>query len=363
MRYRYFHVIFLALVFSTALVVGGNADVNLYLCPPSPAYFSSLSIGDHFTIEVIAEADAPGVILFAFTVTWAPVDSVEFVRPEDNDGDNNPDDVLDEADEDPVDGVDNDGDGAIDEDPPELFMTGFFPPTDSSRLSGIVPNWRTQEVMGSPGATPEIAVFTASLPPTNYTGPDSLAKVTFRKLSASQPTFSLTNATAEQYLSGTEAMTVPAIYRGAYVSIDVGSAQMSGAMLSQATSVVVAIGGNDYPAVVTGDTWTLDIKTTVPSLDAQPVTVEAMQNGDLLSSITIMGLIRSWGWYESEENHSEHPADSDGSGSTDFFDLVRLGQSYNTFAGVGRYDFRSDYNADGVVNLYDLLILVLKYGG
>jgi hypothetical protein len=319
-------------------------------------------MGDHFTVEVIAEADAPGVTLFTFTMTWTPVDSVEFVRPEDNDGDNNPDDLFDEADEDPVDGMDNDGDGAIDEDPPELFMTGFFPPTspDFSRLSTIVPNWRTQEATGSAGTTPEIVVFTA--PAENYTGPDSLAKITFRKLSVSQPTFSLTNATAEQYVAGSETMTVPVIFRGAYVSIDVGSAQMSGAMLSQATAVVVVINGNDYPADVTGDAWTLDIKTVLPSLTAQPVTVNAMKDGNLLSSIAIMDFIRSPGWFESEGNRSEHPADSDGSGSTDFFDLVRLGQSYNASAGIDRYDFRSDYNADGAVNLRDLLIIASYYG-
>jgi len=362
MKYKHFRVNFLALVFLTTLIAAGSADVNLYLCSPSPAYFSSINIGDNFTVEIIAEAGAPGVTLLAFTVTWTPVDSAGFVRPVDNDGDNNPEDPYDEADEDPVDGVDNDGDGAIDEDPPELFMTGFFPPTsaDFSRLSGIVPNWRTQESTGSPGATPGIVVFTA--PAANYTGPDSLAKVTFKKLSASKPTFSLTNVTAEQYLSGSETMSVPATFRGAYVNIDVGSAQMSGVMLSQATAVVVTIGGNNYPANVAGNGWTLDIKTIMPSLTAQPVTVKAMKGGSLLSSVTIMDFIRSWGWYESEKSHSEHPGDSDGSGKADFFDLVRLGQSYNTSTGTARYDLRSDYNADGAVNLADLLILGLHYG-
>jgi hypothetical protein len=330
MKHKHFRMIFLVLIFLTALITSGNADVNLYLCPPSTAYFSGLSTGDNFPIEIIAEADDPGVTLIAFTVTWAPESSVEFVRP-------------------------------VSENSSELAMTGFFPPSDSSRLSGIVPNWSTQEATGSPGATPEIAVFTA--PALNCIGPDSLARITFRKLSASQPTFSLTNTAAAQYLSGSESVWVPVTYQGAYINIDIGAAQMSGSMLSQATAAAVTIGGNDYKADAAGDTWTLDVKTVMPRLSAQPITVKAMQDDNLLTSTTIMEIIRSPGWYESEANHSEHPADGNADGSTDISDLVILGLSYGTSAGGARYDFRCDYNADGAVNLTDLLILGLHYGG
>ena len=109
MGHKHCYIVFSALVFLIVLTVNGNAAVDMYLCPPSPAYFSSLSIGEHFTVEVIAEANAPGVTLFAFAVTWTPESSVSFVHP-------------------------------VSEYSPELAMTGFFPPSDFSRLSGIVPN-------------------------------------------------------------------------------------------------------------------------------------------------------------------------------------------------------------------------------
>ena len=72
---------FLALMFSVILIVNGNASVNVYLCPPSQEYFSNLGIGEAFSVELIAEADAPGVTLFAFKVTWIPQGSVSFVSP------------------------------------------------------------------------------------------------------------------------------------------------------------------------------------------------------------------------------------------------------------------------------------------
>ncbi len=323
MGHKHCYIVFSALVFLIVLTVNGNAVVDMYLCPPSPAYFSSLGVGESFTVEVIAEADAPGVMLFAFTVTWTPEGSVEFVRP-------------------------------TSEYSPELAMTGFFPPSDFSRLSGIVPNWQTQEIAGSPGATPEICVFTA--PAANYTGPDSLARITFKKLSASQPAFNIINATAAQYLSGSESTWVPVTAHIDYAAVDINSAMMFGTMLSQATAVIVTISGNDYLVDVAGDSWSLEMKNTMPSLTAQPVTVKAMQGGSLLSSIIITDFIRSPGWYESGISHSDHPGDSDGNGSKDVYDLVRLGQSYNSSVEEDRYDFRSDFNADGAVNLADLLI-------
>ena len=324
MKYRYFCTIFLALVFLSVLIANGSADANLYLYPPSAAYFSSLNIGDKFTVEIIAAADAPGVTLIAFTVIWTPESSVEFVHP-------------------------------ASEGSSELAMTGFFPPTDSSRLSGIAPDGTSTEAIGNPGATPEIVVFTA--PANNYTGTDSLARVTFRKLSASQPTFNLTNATAAQ----SESTWISVTSQTAYTDVDAGSAQMSGSMLPQATGVVVEIAGSDYPADVAGDVWTLDIRPIRPSLVVQPITVKAIQGDSLLTSVTTMDFIRSPGWYENAGDHSEHPGDSDGSRKTDLPDVVRLGQSYNTSVGDARYDFRSDFNTDGVVNLADLLILGLNY--
>jgi hypothetical protein len=126
--------------------------------------------------------------------------------------------------------------------------------------------------------------------------------------------------------------------------------------------VIINIGGDDYSADVSGDSWTLETKNVAPSLSAQPITIKSMQGGNLLTSITITDFIRSPGWYEDDANHSEHPGDSNGDGVRDtFFDLIILSASYNASVGEGRYDFRSDYNADGIVNLSDFLIFTF-YG-
>jgi len=332
MRCKHSYIIFLALVLLTVLATVGSAAVRLYLYPPSPTYFSSLNIGDSFTVEIVAEVDGPkenGVTLFTFLMTWAPAGSVEFVRPTNAQ---------------------------------ELVMTGFFPPSspDFSRLSGIAPDWTSDESVGSPGATPEITVYTA--PAENYAGTDSLARITLRKLSSSYPSINLTNAKAVQHLSGSESAWVTATTQIAYAGADAGQAVMSGIKPSQATSVVVNIGGRDYSANVNGDTWMLDIASITPSLSAQPVTVKTMQGGTPLTSVTIMEVIRSPGWFENQGNHSEQPGDSDGDGDTDLTDLLKFGQSYSTFAGDSGYDFRCDYNADRSVNLFDLLILGLYYG-
>lgn len=329
MRCKHSFIIFLALVFLTVLATVGSAEVRLYLYLPSPSYFSSLNTGDSFTVEVIAEVDNPGVTLFTFLATWTPAGSVEFVRPT---------------------GVQ------------ELVMTGFFPPSspDFSRLSGIAPDWTSDSAVGNSGATSEITVYTA--PAENYAGTDSLARITLRKLSSSYPSINLTNAKAVQHLGGSESAWVTVTTQIAYAGADAGQAIMSGIKPSQATSVVVNIGGRDYSANVTGDTWMLDIASITPSLSAQSVTVRAMQGGTPLTTVTIMEVIRSPGWFENQGNHSEQPGDSDGDGDTDLTDLLKFGQSYNTFAGDSGYDFRSDYNADSSVNLIDLLILGLYYG-
>ncbi len=331
MRCKHSYIIFLALVFLTVLATVGNAAVRLYLYPPSPGYFSSLNTGDSFTVEIIAEVDNPGVTLFTFLMTWAPGGSLEFVRPT--------------------------GAGSQ-----ELAMTGFFPPSsfDFSRLSGIAPDGASDESVGSPGATPEITVYTA--PAENYAGTDSLARITLRKLSSSYPSINLTNAKAVQHLGGSESTWVTVTTQMAYAGADAGQAVMSGIKPSQATSVVVNIDGRDYSANVTGDTWMLDIASVTPSLSVQPVTVKTMQGGTPLTSVTIMEVIRSPGWFENQGNHSEQPGDSDGDGDTDLTDLLKFGQSYNTFVGDSGYDFRCDYNADRSVNLFDLLILGLYYG-
>ena len=324
MGYKHSYIIFLVLVLSAVLVVSADAAVNLYLYPPSQDYFSSLNIGNNFTVEIVASVDDPGVTLFAFTVAWTPEVSVEFVHP-------------------------------VSENSSELVMTGFFPPTDSNHLSETAPNWRSPAISGGSGATPEIVVFTA--PAANYSGTDSLVRITFRKLSVSQPTFTLNvNATAAQRLGETESIWIPASPRTAYTKIDFGSAQMSGVMLPQATGAVVTVGGNDYPANVVGNKWALEIKTVLPGFVVQPVMVKFMQGDSLLTSVTTMEIIRSPGWFKSAENHGEPIGDSDGNGSKDLLDLVILAQSYRTSAGNIRYDFRCDYNADGVVNLADLLI-------
>ena len=324
MKRQYFHTVFLMLVFSTALAVNGNAGVKLYLSPPGPAYFSSLNIGDTFTLDMIAEADAPGVTLITFSVAWSPGSSVEFVHPT------------------------NGG---------SLMMTGFFPPTsfDSSRLSGIMPDSTSESSVGSSGSTPEIAVFTA--PALDSAGPDALASITFRKQSSSYPIFSLTGAEAYDSNSSLASVT----FRTPYVDTDANNAMMSGPMLTQATAVVVNIGGSDYQAGVAGDMWTLGISSVAPGLSPQQITIKAIQGGSMLNSFTVSDFIRSPGWYSSSTDHSEHPADSDGDGDTDSEDLVIIAQAYSSSAGEGRYDFRCDYNADGAVNLTDLLIFGLNY--
>ena len=321
---------FLALIFSAILIANGNAAVNIHLCPPSQAYFSSLSIGEAFTVELIAEAD-PGVTMFAFKVAWTPQGSVSFVRP-------------------------------TSESSSELIMTGFFPQSspDFSRLSGIAPNWTSQQLVGSSGATPEIAIFTA--PPSNRTGPDSLARITFKKLGASYPTFSLTNAAAARHDGGSNSTWLPVSTYMPYFSVDIVNAKMSGNMLSQATAVVVSIAGKDHPASVTGNTWTLDIKTARPSLFPQSLTAKIMRGSSLLFSTASTDIVRSPGWYETAANHSEHPADSDNNGSVDLLDFRGLARCYDSSAGEAKYDFRFDYNADGVVNLFDLRILARNYG-
>ena len=325
MERRRFHTVFLVLIFWAFLAANGSAAVRLYLSPPGPDHFSSLNLGDTFALDIIAEADAPGVTMIVFTVSWSPVSSLNFVHPSSGGS---------------------------------LTMTGFFPPTSfDSRLSGIMPDFTSESSTGSSGSTPEIAVFTA--PALDSVGPDSLASITFRKQSNSYPIFSLTGANA--YNSGSTP--VPVSYQSSYVNIDAGNGIMSGPMLSQANAVVVSIGGRDYQAEVAGNLWTLDIMAVAPSLNLQQVTIKAMQGGSLLNSVTIGRFIRSTGWYRSSTDHSERPADSDGDGDTDSADLSILARAYGSAAGEERYDFRCDYNMDGVVNLTDFLIYGLNYNG
>ncbi len=313
------------LIFTVILIVNANAGVDLYLCPPSPAYFSSLNTGDNFTVEVIASAGSPGVTMITFTVTWTPQGSASFVRP-------------------------------ISESSQELVMTGFFPQSSFDRFSGIAPDWTSESATGSPGSTPAISVFTA--PALNSTGPDSLARITFRKLSSSYPTFGLTGTSAAQ----SDSTWVPVIAHGTFADVDVSRAEISGVMLPQATSTVVSIGGRDYTANVTGNTWKLNIKTLSPSFAVQPITLKVMRSTSLLTSITIMDVVRSKGWYRDAANHSEHPGDGNGDGTVNALDLAGLALSYRSSAGSPGYDFRYDFNADGVVNLADLLVLGQHFG-
>ena len=182
------------LIFSMILIVNANAGVDLYLCPPSRAYFSSLNTGDNFTVEVIASSGSPGVTMITFTVTWTPQGSASFVRP-------------------------------MSESSQELVMTGFFPPSSFNRFSGIAPDWTSQSATGSPGSTPEISVFTA--PALNSTGPDSLARITFRKLSSSYPTFRLTSTSAAQ----SDSTWVSVTAHGTFADVDVAGAEISGLQL------------------------------------------------------------------------------------------------------------------------------------
>jgi hypothetical protein len=313
------------LIFSIILIGNANAGVNLYLCPPSQSYFSSLNTGDNFTVEIVASADSPGVTLITFTVTWTPASSVSFARP-------------------------------TSESSQELVMTGFFPQSSFNRFSGIAPDWTSESATGGPGATPEISVFTA--PALNSTGPDSLAKITFRKLSSSYPTFSLTGTSAAQ----SDSTWVSVIDHATFANVDAAGAEISGLMLPQATSMVVNIGGRDYTAGVTGNTWKLNIKTLMPSFAAQPINLKVMRSTSLLTSITIMDMVRSNGWYQDAGNHSEHPGDGNGDGIVNALDLAGLALSYGSSSGSPRYDFRYDFNADGFVNLADLLVLGQHFG-
>jgi len=331
MRYRYSFIIFLALIFVTVLTTAGNAAVKLYLYPPGPAYFSSLNVGDSFTVEIAAEAADPGVTLFTFMMAWLPGSSVEFVRPA-NSGSQ------------------------------ELVMTGFFPSStpDFSRLSGIAPDWTSESAMGMPGTTPEITVYTA--PAGNYAGMDLLAKITLRKLSTFYPSFNMINAKAFRHLGGSESAQEAVTFQTAYSGADVVQAVMAGTKPSQANLVTVNIGGRNYSANVAGNAWLLDIVNVKPNLSAQPVTITAMKNGAPLISVTTMDIIRSPGWFESQLDHSEQPGDADGDGDTDLSDLMKFRPCYGSSLGDSQYDFRCDYNANGVVNLVDLLILGLYYG-
>ena len=316
---------FAVLIFSMTLIANVNAGVDLYLCRPSPAYFSSLSTGDNFTMEVVARADSPGVTLITFTVTWTPEGSASFVRP-------------------------------MSESSQELVMTGFFPQSSFNRFSGIAPDWTSQSAAGSPGATPAISVFTA--PALNSTGPDSLARITFKKLSSSYPTFGLAGTSAAQ----SDSTWVSVTAHTTFADVDVAKAEISGVLLPQATSMVVSIGGMDYTADVTGNTWKLNIKTLMPSFAAQPINLKVMRSATLLTSLTIMDMVRSNGWYRDAGNRSEHPGDGNGDGVANALDLAGLALSYGLSAGSPRYDFRYDFNADGVVNLADLLVLGRHFG-
>jgi hypothetical protein len=321
MKFRCFILI---LMFPLVLVANGNAAVRLYISPPSQASFSSLSIGSTFAVDIMAEADAPGVTLITFRVTWSPGDSVEFIHPMNG--------------------------GA-------LSMTGFFPPSSASRFSGIMPDSTSESATGSSGSTPEIVVFTA--PALNSTGPDSLASVTFRKQSSSYPTFGLSN---ENAYNGSE-ISVPTTSQTLYVevSIDGSGAVMSGPVFSQADAVTVNIGGSDYQANVIGNTWTLDISSIASGISVQQIVVNAMQGGSPVNSFITYDYIRSPGWYVNPTEHSEHPGDSNGDGSTNSADLMILAQAYGSSAGEDRYDFRCDFSADGVADLRDLLIFGLNY--
>ena len=317
--------LFAVLIFSMILTGNANAGVDLYLCPPSPAYFSSLNTGDNFTVEVVARADSPGVTLITFTVTWTPGSSASFVRP-------------------------------TSESSQELVMTGFFPQSSFNRFSGIAPDWTSESATGSPGATPAISVFTA--PALNSTGPDSLVRITFKKLSSFYPTFRLTGTSAAQ----SDSTWVSVTAHTTFVDVDVAGAEISGVLMPQTTSMVVNIGGMDYTADVTGNTWKLNIKTLRPSLAAQSINLKVMRSATLLTNLTIMDMVRSNGWYQDAGNHSEHPGDGNGDGTVNSSDLDGLGQSYGSLVGSPRYDLRYDFNADGVVNLADLLVLGRHFG-
>ena len=317
--------LFAVLIFSMILIVNANAGVDLYLCPPSPAYFSSLNTGDNFTMEILASADSPGVTLITFTVTWTPQGSASFVGP-------------------------------TSESSQALVMTGFFPQSSFNRFSGIAPDWTSQNATGSPGSTPAISVFTA--PALDRTGPDTLARITFKKLSSSYPTFGLTSTSAAQSNSTGASVTA----HTTFADVDVAGAEISGDLMPQTTSMIVNIAGMDYTADVTGNTWKLNIKTLRPSLAAQPINLKVMRSATLLTSLTIMDMVRSNGWYQNAGNHSEHPGDGNGDGTVNSSDLAGLGQSYGSSVGSPRYDLRYDFNADGVVNLADLLVLGRHFG-
>lgn len=322
MNWKYCYVTFLVLMFMVIIVPNGLAAAKLYLSPPSPANYDNLNIGEAFTLQIIAEADSPGVTMFSITVSWSPSSAVEFIHPMSGGS---------------------------------LMMTGFFPSSSGdSRLSGIMPNSTSQFSSGSAGSTPAMAIFTA--PALNSTGPDSLMSITFRKQSSTYPVF---GASGSGYNSA--GSSVPVNSQTPYVSVDADDAEVTGAMLSQATGVIVNIDGTDYQASVAGGTWTLDISNVAPATSARQITVNAMQGGSLLSSFTTSDLIRSPGWYVSATNHSGTPADSDGDGDTDSTDLLILAQAYGSSAGGDLYDYRCDYNGDGVVNLGDFLIFGLNY--
>ncbi|MBD3184785.1 hypothetical protein GF312_21060 [Candidatus Poribacteria bacterium] len=319
------------IIFSALIINIAQADVSLYICAPTPDYFVSLSTGQTFNVEILAEADAPGVTMMAFRLSWTPANSAEFVNP-------------------------------TDASPSSLSITGFFPQTtpDSSRVSGIAPDWTTQYSDGDFGLSPEITVFTA--PAVNHSEADSLIKATFRKNSNTYPQFDITDASSYQYSGGPSSTTVTVNYYNDMFSKQLEKAEISGRMLSQANQVVVNIAGNDFQAEINGSYWSADIKNATPANSPQPLEIRYFQGNNLLTSFVVMDFIRSTGWYQSSSLSGQKPGDSDGDGSTGISDLLRLGKSYNTTAGSSGYDFRSDYNSDGLINLTDLLILGRNYG-
>ena len=330
MARRLFPLVFMAAFFMGILPMFADAEVRMYVCSPDSDYFSSLGVNQEFSVQIMAEADAPGVTMMSFRLSWTPAGSVAYVPP-------------------------------VSEALPKLTMTGFFPQSsaDFSRLSGVVPDWTTPYAVGSSGETPEIAVFTA--PPENYAGPDLLAKITFKKLAEPAPVFSVAGATAQEYLSGSQTAPVQVQSYPSAIRIDLANAKVSGDMFARATGVMVGIGANDYQAAVAGNQWSLSIKSVSPSLNSLPITVKSMEGGSTLTTVTITGLIRSPGWFVSNQNKSDHPGDGNGNGTADIFDLLILGKSYSSSAGEQKYDFRADYNADGSVGLVDLLILGQHY--
>ena len=62
------------------------------------------------------------------------------------------------------------------------------------------------------------------------------------------------------------------------------------------------------------------------------------------------------------ESHIAIPGDVDGNGHVNIYDLIIWGNAFGTFAGEPDFNPAADLNNDGVIDIYDGIIIAINYG-